>query len=736
MYHRKSKLNSAKLFIKLKKVSNDFYFITLLLTVFFSVSVMGASSSIPDIGKIEDQRLKNIRTEKTEVRLRNFSTREEWDIYRERLRKHVLISYGLWPPPDKTPLNVKVFGAIVHEDYKVSKVVFESIPGFFVCGNLYEPVNKKGPFPVILNPHGHWKSRFRHDEYCSIPARCIGFARQGYIAFSWSMVGFDDMDQISHRCPEMADIPWGISFGGLQLWNSIRAIDWIETLENADPDRIGCTGASGGAQRTFFLGALDDRIKITAPVAIVSTLRQGGCPCANAFGLRINTNNIEITSVMAPKPQILVGATGDWTRYTMQIEYPAVKEIYKLYNSASKVEGTIVDAPHNYNRDSRNRVFKFFGKHFLGIEDSTILTEKPIPELTSEGNFLSKDIQKKLLIFNEDNPRPDYALKAEEIRDYLVKETRKKIESFYPENEIVLNRMREQLLPVYMDILAVSEPRGGIIEVNELGRRITHPDYKINAVEVKWIEPSIEMAGYAVLKAIISRKGTGEQIPLLWFKPQNQEIKSTVDIVIHPEGKKEFFDVETEEAKPLVKDLLFKGHHVISIDCFLTGEFLEMEEASDYPDNLDDVNKLIKFSAYNIMDDAWRVQDILTTIAFCKGKFERINLVGLEGAGVWCLVARPLTEGINRTVIDIIEFDLEEAENWKQWMSVPGIRRGGGLRLAGALTAPAEILIHNTGDIFPTDWISKAYYSADASLNLTIYRNRVSNKKIVEYLTK
>jgi hypothetical protein len=115
------------------------------------------------------------------------------------LREQVLMSAGLLPMPEKTPLNPVISGKIERDGYTVEKAFFESFPGFYVAGNLYRPLGN-GPFPGVLNPHGHWKEgRLNDDDMCSVPGRCINFARQGYVAFSYDMVDYVDSRQWEHR---------------------------------------------------------------------------------------------------------------------------------------------------------------------------------------------------------------------------------------------------------------------------------------------------------------------------------------------------------------------------------------------------------------------------------------------------------------------------------------------------------------------------------------------------------
>ena len=153
--------------------------------------------------------------------------------------------------------------------------------------------------------------------------RCIRWAKLGCVVFMYDMVGYNDSKPFTHAFLNDRLRRWGYSLAGLQTWNSIRALDWLTTLPDVDPARIGCTGESGGGTQTFLLTALDDRIKVAAPVVMVSDSFQGGCVCENAAGLRLGTDNVEFAALCAPRPMMLVGATGDWTAKTMTRAFPA-----------------------------------------------------------------------------------------------------------------------------------------------------------------------------------------------------------------------------------------------------------------------------------------------------------------------------------------------------------------------------------------------------------------------------
>ncbi|RYD69062.1 MAG: acetylxylan esterase, partial [Verrucomicrobiaceae bacterium] len=220
---------------------------------------------------------------------------EAWKERADYVRTQLRVALGLIPEPTHTPLNDVIHGRIEREDYTVEKVYFESMPGFFVTGNLYRPKNPGGRSPAVLCPHGHWPNgrfmeesnqavqkeiatgaeKFENAARSPLQARCVQLARMGCVVFHYDMLGYADSVQISYEVahkfakqrPEMnTAISWGLyspqaesyaqSIMGLQTWNSIRALDFLLSLPDVDPSRIGVTGASGGGTQTMLHAAL------------------------------------------------------------------------------------------------------------------------------------------------------------------------------------------------------------------------------------------------------------------------------------------------------------------------------------------------------------------------------------------------------------------------------------------------------------------------------------------------
>jgi dienelactone hydrolase len=341
-----------------------------------------------------------------------------WQQRADYLRQHVLASAGLLPMPEKTPLAPVIFGEIAHADYRVSKVYFESLPGFFVTGNLYRPIGD-GPFPAILSPHGHWTyGRLENTTTASVPGRAINLARQGFVVFTYDAIGYNDSRQLTHTFDGRRERLWSLSLGGLQLWNSIRSLDFLETLPYVKRDAIGATGASGGGTQTFLVTAVDSRVRVAAPVNMISLLMQGGCLCENLPGLRLDTTNVEIAATIAPRPLLMVSATGDWTRETMQAEYPAIRKIYDLLGDPSRVHAVQFEAPHNYNRDSREAMYVWMARW---------LQQAPADVKRPEKSF-DPDPLPDLLVFHQ-RPLPGNAVTAAQLTDNWIAAAQRQLTS-------------------------------------------------------------------------------------------------------------------------------------------------------------------------------------------------------------------------------------------------------------------------------------------------------------------
>lgn len=623
-------------------------------------------------------------------------TKEEWLKKAESLRQQVRVANGLLPEHEPSPLNAQIFGKIEHEDYSVEKVYFEAFPGFLTTGNLYRPIGKTGPFPGIVNPHGHWsRGRIEDIERGSIPARCINFAKQGYIAFAYDMVGYNDSGkQMEHRYGGENEALWGLSAMALQLQNGIRAIDFLESLPDVDSERIGCTGASGGGSQTFILTAVDERIKVSAPVNMISATMQGGCICENAPNLRIETSNLEIGALMAPRPLLLVSCTGDWTSKTPTVEYPAIKSIYSFFDAEDKIHQVQVDAEHNYNLASREAVYAWFAKWLLGVEDTSSVKEVPY-KVESDEDFLT---------FAE-RELPSHSLKQEEILPAWIGRSEIAFENTKPSNENEHKNFTEVMGSALKHSLGLHIPKISDITLNEPTDAF----------------PTSYHTNFSAQHLVINRKGIGDAIPSVLFRTEPLVGHDPVVVLVHPEGKEKMIDVESGEPLPIITDLISSDRKVLTIDVFGTGEHGEYERSEEAG----------FFTTYNRTTAVLRIQDILTTLLYysTRGDVSEVSLIGIGEAGLWGLLAAGFTN-IKNVVVDAAQFDNSANSSFLETLPIPSIRRVGDFRTAGTLVAPRNLIIHNTGDTFDTSWIKDVYRSMGAEENLLIRKEKIEDAEI------
>jgi|GEM_PF-176461 len=334
-----------------------------------------------------------------------YATVAAWEERAARVRFGILEGARLVPLPERTPLNAVVHSRRAFNGYSVENVFFESFPGFFVTGNLYRPApvgeGDETKRPAILCPHGHLKDgRFSS----RVQSRCASLARMGAVVFAYDMVGWNESTQVDHRRDRNATT--------YQIWNSMRAVDFVLSLPGVDGERIGCTGASGGGTQTFLLTALDERIKVSAPVVMVSAHFFGGCNCESGMpiheSLRHKTNNADIAALAAPRPLLLVSCGKDWTHNTPDVEFPYIGNVYRLYGAEADVENVHLAAEgHDYGPTKRAPMYRFMAKH-LAL-DRTAVTGADGKLDESAVTILDKE---KLSVFNDEHPRPPRALEG------------------------------------------------------------------------------------------------------------------------------------------------------------------------------------------------------------------------------------------------------------------------------------------------------------------------------------
>ena len=291
------------------------------------------------------------------------------------IRTGILRAARLEPLPKRTPLNVVTHDRRERSGYSVENVMLETLPGFFLAGNLYRPASAdpSGKKPIVLIPQGH----FPHDRFNADHQQLAAtFARMGALVFLYDMVGRGESRQVNHHNPQALT---------LQLWNSMRVLDFLLGLPDADPTRVGMAGASGGGTQTFLCAAVDERVTVSAPVVMVSSWVYGGCECE--IGMPIHrgpdyaSNNAEIAALAAPRPQLIVSCGTDWTQTVPTREYPYIRNIYKLFGHADNVRNVHLAAEsHDFGPSKRQAVYDFFAQRLGLTREGVALPDGRIDE--------------------------------------------------------------------------------------------------------------------------------------------------------------------------------------------------------------------------------------------------------------------------------------------------------------------------------------------------------------------
>lgn len=606
---------------------------------------------------------------------------EAWNGRAKRLRRQILVAAGLWPLPARTPLRPVEHSPIARPGYTVSKLCFESLPGFYVTGNLYRPAGE-GPFPGVLSPHGHWQhgrlmergeAEVRADiaqggETMSpngrypLQARCAQLARMGCVVFHYDMVGYGDSTQLQHRSG-FGDVEaelWSQNWFGLQTWNSLRALDFLTGLDEVDAQRIGVTGASGGGTQTFMLCAIDPRPTVAFPAVMVSTGMQGGCVCENASHLRVGTGNVELAALMAPRPLALSGAN-DWTVKIEENGLPPLKRLYRLFGHEDRVAAKCwPQFGHNYNRLARTHMYQWFNRHLDLGQPEPIVEQELVPIPPAD-----------LHVFDESHPRPSSAADIRGVRRWLRAEAERQQRDRLPNDRDGLTRFRQEVGGALRSLLHTDLPPEGSVEIVP-GERL-----------------------------LLRRRGTSEAVPARLVLPERWN--GTVVVAVGDLGEVEFGTAG-----------------LLAIEPLLTGKDGSAETLSLPVDGRRHGTFVGYTFGYNKTLLAERVHDILTGIAYARDLegTRRVCLLGVGEAGPWTLLARALAEGAVARLAAEWSWSFAEIASLEDENFLPGALRHGGLSAFTALSAPGELRLLGR-DALP-EIVASVYHAASAPRSVMV----------------
>ena len=332
--------------------------------------------------------------------LADIKTLDDWKAKKGEYRQQLFEMLSLAPLPDRTALKPVVTHKIEHELFSVENLHFQSMPGLYVTANLYVPKKLDKPAPAILYLCGHARVATNGVSYGNKTAyehHATWFARNGYVCLVIDTIELGEIEGIHHGTYREGMWWWnsrGYSPAGVEAWNSIRALDYLQSRPEVDPNRLGATGRSGGGAYSWWVTALDDRIKASAPVAGITDLQnhvvdgavEGHCDCM----FMVNTYRWDyamVAAMAAPRPLLICNSDKDsiFPLDGVGRIHAKVAKIYKLYGATNALGLLITEGPHKDTQDLQVPVFRWFNRHLKG--------EDPIIEMAAKHLFKPQDLQ-------------------------------------------------------------------------------------------------------------------------------------------------------------------------------------------------------------------------------------------------------------------------------------------------------------------------------------------------------
>lgn len=308
----------------------------------------------------------------------------EWGTWRARLRKNLLAAWGGFPA-EPAPLEPKKLGEIQCDGYRIEKIVFQTRQDVWMPANLYLP-DKSGKLPTVLNVHGHWPGA-KQDEH--LQARCAGLAQHGFVAMAVDAFGAGERavgTKLGEYHGEMTAAtlwPTGLALSGLQVYENMRAVDYLLTRAEVDGAALGITGASGGGNQTMYAGAYDDRFKAVVPVCSVGNYRAylgaACCMCEVVPGALTFTEEWGLLAIVAPRALMVINASRDAVQFSIMEAKKSLalaSQVFELAGKPKNVRHTTFDSPHDYSKPMREAMYGWMTLHLKGEGDGSPIAER------------------------------------------------------------------------------------------------------------------------------------------------------------------------------------------------------------------------------------------------------------------------------------------------------------------------------------------------------------------------
>lgn len=453
------------------------------------------------------------------------------------------------PFPEKTPLNARITGVVEKEGFRLEKLIYESMPNFFVTAGLFIPDDLKGEAPAILFCSGHSEAAFRRSLY---QQTILNLVLKGFVVLAIDPIGqgervhyYDDEIGESriggptkeHSYPGAQCFISGTSIARYFIWDGIRGIDYLLTRPEVDPERIGCHGLSGGGTQCVYIAAFDERVKAAAPTGYITSFKRlfesiGPQDAEQNFyhGVASGIDHADLLEVRAPKPTLIVATTRDF--FSIQGVRETFEEVKKAYDAFGEIENIQLvedDYTHGYTRQNREAIYGFFQRQ-LGLEGDP--SEKEVDYLNSEETRVTRTGQTVT------------HAPAETVFSINRKET-----------QVLLDRLAESRQNLASHLHHVKEAASVL-------SGFIPPEASVKGLVFRG---RYQREGYSLERYFMQGEGT-YVIPFLLMVPETAGPKPAL-IYLHPSGK-------SEEAASGGRMEWFakRGHLVLAPDLIGTGE--------------------------------------------------------------------------------------------------------------------------------------------------------------------
>lgn len=420
---------------------------------------------------------------------------DEWKARRPELQRQLREMLGLDPMPERTPLEAEVRDVIEKPDFVVETILFRSMPGLYVTGNLYRPKEVDGKLPAILYVCGHAnvvKDGVIYGNKTHYQHHAEWYASNGYVCLVVDTLQLGEVPGLHHGTYREGKWWWqsrGYTPAGVEAWNGIRAIDYLCERPEVDPGRIGLTGRSGGGATSWWVGALDDRLATVIPVAGITDLRNhviedgptgqhpggvisGHCDCmfmVNTYRWDFDT----VAALVAPKPMLVENTDRDpiFPEAGVRRVYEQLERVYSWYDASDRLGLVIGEGGHVDSEELRHPSFAFMDRWLKGKETEAGAIEEPdrtvpIEELKvlAVGEMPSDErngtIDETFVPKAEAPPVPGSAEEWEALRDRWMEQLKTKVFAGWP--------TEEQAGPLKVEIVDEREILGGLRKVRAI----------------------------------------------------------------------------------------------------------------------------------------------------------------------------------------------------------------------------------------------------------------------------